>query len=98
MCIRDRLKDIDGSFREYAESGQIEARAWRARAPGVVYVGSRPHNLLYRHNMNLGFQSRDHLGLVMGRDAALRALRLLRSGVRLSLTGVLDLRRGPAYE
>ena len=98
LIEQDELKDIDGLFREYAESGQIEARAWRARALGVVYMGSRPHNLLYRHNMNLGFQNRDHLGLVMERDAALRALRLLRSGVRLSLTAVLDLQRGPAYE
>ena len=98
LIEQDELKDIDGLFREYAESGQIEARAWRARALGVVYTGSRPHNLLYRHNMNLGYQNRDHLGLVMERDAALRALRLLRSGVRLSLNAVLDLQRGPAYE
>ena len=98
LIEQDELKDIDGLFREYAESGQIEARAWRARALGVVYMGSRPHNLLYRHNMNLGFQNHDHLGLVMERDAALRALRLLRAGTRLSLTAVLDLQRGPAYE
>ena len=98
LIEQDELKDIDGLFREYAASGQIEARAWRARALGVVYMGSRPHNLLYRHNMNLGYQNREHLGLVMERDAALRAIRLLRSGVPLSLNAVLDLQRGPAYE
>jgi len=98
LIEQDELKDLDGLFREYAESGHIEARAWQARALGVVYMGSRPHNLLYRHNMNLGFQNREHLGLVMERDAALRAVRLLRSGVSLSLTAVLDLQRGPAYE
>lgn len=98
LIEQDELKDIDGLFREYAESGQIEARAWRNGALGVVYMGSRPHNLLYRHNLNLGYRNREHLGLVMERDAALRAMRLLRSGVRLSLTAVLDLQRGPAYE
>jgi carboxypeptidase Q len=98
LIEQDELKDIDGLFREYAESGQIEARAWRAHALGVVYMGSRPHNLLYRHNLNLGYQNREHLGIVMERDAALRAIRLLRSGVRLSLNAVLDLQRGPAYE
>ncbi len=92
------LKDIDGLFREYAESGQIEAKAWRAHALGVVYMGSRPHNLLYRHNLNLGYQNREHLGLVMERDAALRALRLLRAGTPLSLNATLDLQRGPAYQ
>ncbi|HEU5218552.1 MAG TPA: M28 family peptidase [Gemmatimonadales bacterium] len=98
LVEQEELKDIDGLFREYAEAGRIEALAWRAHALGVVYMGSRPHDLLYRHNMNLGFQNHDHLGLVMERDGALRALRLLRSGVRLSLTAVLDLQRGPAYE
>ncbi len=98
LIEQEELKDLDGLFREYAESGHIEARAWQARALGVVYMGSRPHNLLYRHNMNLGYQNRDHLGLIMERDAALRAIRLLRSGVRLSLTAVLDLQRGPAFE
>lgn len=98
LIEQEELKDIDGLFREYAESGQIEARAWRARALGVVYMGSRPHNLLYRHNINLGYQNHDHLGVVMERDAAQRALRLLRSGAKLSLNAVLDLQRGPAYE
>src|SRR4029450_4378683 len=98
LIEQEELKDVDGLFREYAESAQIEARAWRAGALGLVYMGSRPHNLLYRHNMNLGFKNRDHLGVVMERDAAQRALRLLRSGTPLTLTAVLDLDRGPAYQ
>ena len=98
LVEQEELKDVDGLFREYAESAQIEARAWRAGALGVAYMGSRPHNLLYRHNMNLGFKNRDHLGVVMERDAAQRALRLLRSGTALTLTAVLDLDRGPAYQ
>ena len=98
LIEQEELRDIDGLFREYANSGQIEARAWRAGARGIVYMGSRPNNLLYRHNLNLGFGNREHLGLVMERDGALRALRLLRDGVPLTMTAVLDLQTGPAYQ
>ena len=97
LIEQDELRDIEGLFREYALAGQIEARAWRAGARGIVYMGSRPNNLLYRHNLNLGFGNREHLGLVMERDGALRALRLLRDGVPLTMTAVLDLETGPAY-
>jgi hypothetical protein len=98
LVEQEELRDIDGLFREYAQSAQIETRAWRAGARGIVYMGSRPHNLLYRHNLSLGFANREHLGLVMERDGALRALRLLRDGVPLTMTAVLDLETGPAYQ
>jgi len=98
LIEQDELKDIEGLFREYAEAGAIEARAWAAGARGVVYMGSRPNDLLYRHNLNLGYRNREHLGVVMERDAALRALRLLRSGTALRLEVRLELQLGPAYE
>jgi carboxypeptidase Q len=98
LIEQDQLTDIDGLFREYAESAQIERRAWAGGALGIVYMGSRPDNLLYRHNLNLGFRNREHLGVVMERDAALRALRLLRGGASLTLTATLDLELGPAYQ
>jgi carboxypeptidase Q len=98
LIEQDELKDIEGLFREYAEAGAIEARAWAAGARGVVYMGSRPNDLLYRHNLNLGYRNREHLGVVMERDAALRALRLLRSGTALRLDVRLELQLGPAYE
>jgi hypothetical protein len=98
LIEQDELMDIEGLFREYALSGQIEARAWQAGAGGIVYMGSRPSNLLYRHNLNLGFENKTHLGLVMERDGALRALRLLRAGTPLTLTAAIDLETGPAYQ
>jgi len=98
LIEQEELKDLDGLFKEYADAGVIEARAWKAGALGVVYMGSRPDDLLYRHNMNLGFRNRDHLGLVMERDGALRALRLIRAGTPLTLTAVLDIQSGPGYE
>jgi hypothetical protein len=91
------LEDLDGLFLEYTESGKIESRAIAAGAAGVVYMSSRPSNLLARHNASRGFKN-THPMLMMERDAAARALRLLRDGTPLALTAVLDIQSGPAYE
>jgi hypothetical protein len=91
------LTDIDGLFREYAEAVGIEQRAFAYGAAGVVYVGSRPGSLLYRHNASRGSANR-HPMLVLEREAGLRALRLLRAGRSLTLTALLDLDTGPAYD
>ncbi|HSP81443.1 MAG TPA: M20/M25/M40 family metallo-hydrolase, partial [Myxococcaceae bacterium] len=93
----DELQDVDGLFREYAESASIEQRAFAAGVAGVVYMGSRPNNLLYRHNVSVGPRNTRPM-LVMERDGALRAQRLLRSGKALTLTAELDIQSGPAYE
>ena len=93
----EELRDLDGLFREYNESGKIEARAIAAGAAGVVYMSSRPANLLARHNASRGFAN-THPMLMMERDGAARALRLLRAGMPLTLTAVLDVQSGPAYE
>jgi hypothetical protein len=91
------LADIDGLFREYAEAVDIEQRAFTSGAAGVVYMGSRPNNLLYRHNVSVGARNTRPM-LIMERDGALRAQRLLRSGQALTLTAELDIQSGPAYE
>ncbi|HEX2092372.1 MAG TPA: M28 family peptidase [Longimicrobiaceae bacterium] len=90
------LRDIEGLFREYAEAFEIEQRAFAAGVAGVVYTGSRPNNLLYRHNVSIGPKNTRPM-LVMERDGALRALRLLRTGKALALTADLDIQTGPAY-
>ena len=92
----EELADLDGLFREYVEAGHIERRAIAAGAAGLVYMSSRPGNILARHNAALGWANR-HPMMMMERDAAARALRLLRSGVPLTLSAVLDIRSGPAY-
>jgi carboxypeptidase Q len=93
----DELRDLEGLFREYTEAGRIETRAIDAGAAGVVYMSSRPGNGLARHNASRGLGNR-HPMLMMERDGAARALRLLRSGTPLTLTAALDIRTGPAYE
>ena len=97
LVEQDELKDIDGLFREYAETALIEPRAFAAGVAGLVYVGSRPNSLLYRHNVSIGDQNTRPM-LVVERDGGLRALRLLRGGTPLSLTARLDLDTGGPYE
>jgi carboxypeptidase Q len=93
----DELLDLDGLFREYTEAGRIERRAIAAGAAGLVYMSSRPGNTLARHNAALGWANR-HPMMMMERDAAARALRLLRGGTPLTLTAALDIQSGPAYQ
>jgi carboxypeptidase Q len=91
------LRDLDGIFREYVEGIHIEREAFAAGAAGVIYQGSRPGNNLYRHNATLAFANR-HPVLAMERDGAARALRLLRAGAALTVSPVVDIETGPAYD
>ena len=91
------LHDLDGLFREYAETAQIEPRAAAAGVAGIVYQSSRPNNVLARHNASLGPINRLPI-VMMERDGAGRALRLLRGGEALTLTVTLDLQTGGPYE
>jgi hypothetical protein len=91
------LRDLDGLFREYNEAVGIEQRAFAAGAAGVVYMSSRPNNLLYRHNASLGVKNK-HPMLIMEREAAQRATRLLRAGKKLNLTAHIDVASGGPYE
>ncbi len=90
------LTDFDGLFREYTEGALIEKRAFAQGAMGVVYMGSRPNNVLYRHNASLGIKNKHPL-MIMERDAASRALRLLRTDRDLNLHVVLDIESGGPY-
>lgn len=93
----EELKDIDGLFREYANATQTESRAFPRGIAGLVYMSSRPQGLLYRHNASLGPANRHPL-LIMEREEAQRALRLIRAGHHLDLTATLDIDSGGSYE
>jgi carboxypeptidase Q len=92
----EELKDIEGLFREYTEDAAIEERAFAAGVAGVVYMGSRASNLLYRHNVATGLRNTRPM-FIMERDGAQRALRLLRGGKALMITAEIDIQSGPAY-
>jgi hypothetical protein len=91
------LTDIPGLFAEYHHHREVELEAFAAGAAGVVYMSSRPRDVLYRHNTALGPANR-HPVIALERSAAQRALRLLRSGRRLTLTARVELQTGGPYE
>ncbi len=93
----EELRDLDGLFREYNVTAEIEPRAAAAGVAGVVYQSSRPNNVLARHNAALGPDNRLPI-VMMERDGAARALRLLRGGEALTLTVALELETGGPYE
>jgi len=97
FVAQDGLVDLDGLFREYAESAEIERRAWAAGAVGIVYESSRPEGVLYRHNAALGWDNRQP-ALVMERGAAERVRRLLATGATLRFAATVNVTRGPAYQ
>jgi len=91
------LLDLEGLFKEYYEAAAIEERAEKAGIAGIAYMGSRPRNLLYRHNASRGPKN-EHPMLIMEREAAQRALRLLRAGQALKLEVDIDTEHGGPYE
>ena len=93
----DPLLDIDGLFKEYAESAEIEKRAAIAGVKGIVYMGSRSGVTLHRHNASLGEKNTMPMAS-MAREHALRIARLLEEGKKLTLTLVLDINDGGPYE
>jgi hypothetical protein len=87
---------LAGLFAEYTDAAEIEPRAFDAKVAGIVFMSSRPKNLQYRHNAALGSENKYPL-LVMERENAKRALRLLRSGHDLSMSATIDVDSGYSY-
>ena len=94
--ILDDAVGLDGLFAEYNDAAAIEPRAFAAGVAGVVYMSSRPRNLLFRHGAALGSKN-EHPLLVMEREDAKRVMRLLRAGRNLSLTATIEVEDGYAY-
>ena len=87
---------LGGLFGEYSASTQTTALAIDAGAAGVVFMSSRPQNLLYRLPQ---LSAKDVLPiLLMDREQAQRAQRLLRNGRSLTMTSTIDVDSGYAYE
>jgi hypothetical protein len=93
----DVLEDVADLFQEYADATDFETRALPLGVAGIIYMGSRPNDILYRHNASLG-PANIHPMAVMERDAATRILRLLRTGHALTVTLTIDIDGGQPYE
>ncbi len=87
---------LAGLFQEYGDAARIEPRAFAAGAAGVIFMSSRPKNLVYRHNAARG-RHNEHPLLVMEREHAKRALRLIRSGHSLELTATIEVESGQSF-
>jgi len=80
---------IPGLFQEYLNAVGIEERALAAQAAGIIYMSSRPNNLLYRHLPSSGIEVKLPI-VVMEREGAQRTQRLLNSGKSLKLTAKIN--------
>jgi len=87
---------LNGLFGEYSGAAATEALAHDIGAAGIVFMSSRPKNLLYRLPL-LSAKNRQPI-LLMEREDAKRAQRLLRAGKSLSLTASIELDTGYAYQ
>jgi len=92
----DELTDLASLFHEYAINPGIESRAIETGAVGIVYVGSRPGNQLYRHNVSAAARGRMPV-LAVERDGGRRMLRLLRAGKPLTMALQIEIDQGGAY-
>jgi len=94
--LLDDEAGLTGLFAEFTEAASTTPRALEAGAAGIVHMSSRPHNLLYRFP-DLVTPGRQPI-LVMAREDALRAQRLLRDGRSLTLSATVDVDTGYGYQ
>ena len=94
--VLDDAIGLAGLFAEYSDAAAIEPRAFAAGVVGVVFMSSRPRNLLARHAAALGGKNETPL-LVMEREHAKRVMRLLRAGHTLSLSATVGVESGHSY-
>jgi hypothetical protein len=87
---------LAGLFGLYGNARQFEARAKEAQALGVVQMSPYPKNLTYRQFASANYKN-DLPLLVMDREHALRAMRLLRFGRSLSLSVTIGIDAGYSY-
>jgi len=88
--ILDDKSGINGLFKEYLNAVAIEQRALAVEAAGIIYMSSRPHNLLYRHLPSSGVNNKLAI-VVMERESAQRTQRLLNSKKSLKLTAKINI-------
>ncbi|MGH7128620.1 MAG: hypothetical protein ACREIV_08615, partial [Planctomycetaceae bacterium] len=62
--VLDDAAGLAGLFAEYTHAAAVEPPAFAAGAAGIVFMSSRPANLLYRHNASLNIRNR-HPALIM---------------------------------
>jgi carboxypeptidase Q len=95
--ILDDKSGINGLFQEYLNAVVIEENALAVGAAGIIYMSSRPQNLLYRHLPSSGVNNELAI-VVMERESAQRTQRLLNSGESLKLTAKINTYGEKSYQ
>jgi carboxypeptidase Q len=95
--VLDDVAGIEGLFKEYTAAPGIEKLAMQHQVKGLVYMSSRPKNLLYRHLPTAGIHNTLPI-ILMEREAAKRAQRLLETGNALTFSPKIDVTEGPQYQ
>ncbi|NQZ07276.1 MAG: M28 family peptidase [Algicola sp.] len=94
--ILDDVAGIGGLFQEYKDAPSIEKMALKQQARGVIYMSSRPKNLLYRRGPSVG--PRNTLPIMqMQREHAKRVVRLLSAGHDLSFSPTVSVASSGEY-
>ncbi|TWX57803.1 M28 family peptidase [Colwellia hornerae] len=90
-------RGIAGLFQEYNNAVIIEEQALAVAATGIIYMSSRPKNLLYRHLPSSGVDNKLAI-VVMERESALRTQRLINSGQSLKFTAKINILGEKPYQ
>ena len=93
----DLCLDIDGLFAEYAHATNVEMEAYRRGAQGIIFMSSRPNKVLYRFLTSLVTEDNIIPQLVMAREDAMRCVRSIQSGKKLSVDMTIAAKTGPAF-
>jgi carboxypeptidase Q len=96
-AVLDDEVGLAGLFKEYNDAPPIEQRAIKHQAKGLIYMSSRPKNLLYRHSPTQGMDNTLPI-ILMEREAAKRTKRLLAAGNALAFSPTIDVVEGKAYK
>jgi hypothetical protein len=94
--VLDDVVGLAGLFAEYDAAAVTAPLAFDAGVAGIVFMSSRPENLLYRLPLLSAINKIPVL--LMQREQALRAQRLIRAGNALALTATITLDSGYAYQ
>ena len=95
--VLDDEAGIHGLFQEYLKAVGIENRAEELGVAGIIYMSSRPQNLLYRHLPSDGFENKVPI-VVIERENARKIQRLLSQNHKLTFTAQLDIFESNAYQ
>ena len=93
----DLCLDINALFAEYAHATKVEMEAYHRGAQGIIFMSSRPNKVLYRFLTSMVTADNIIPQLVMAREDAMRCIRSIRKGKKLTVNMTIAAKTGPAF-